>query len=137
MCTIKLLLLYSIPLFNKLTSKLSKFNADRWSLMIDSSFLTRVSSLFPAPVDIAAVRCSLMKVPVDIRLRTSNVRIKLVSTCRRPTSTRRFMKAHRFWMNEFFNQRLHSLHKYTENSCRVSFPRILNDSGVPRATASI
>jgi len=51
-------ILYSIPLFDNLTSKLSKFNADRWSLMIVSSFLTRVSSLIPAPVDIAAIRCN-------------------------------------------------------------------------------
>lgn len=88
------LLLYGIPLSYNLTSKLSKFNGDRWSLMIDSSFLTRVSSLRPAPVDIAAVLwCCEGPGRHQIESRdceTSNVRIKLVSTCR--TSTRRLWK---------------------------------------------
>lgn len=118
------LLLYCIPFFYNLTSKLSKFNGDRWSLMIDSSFLTRVSSLFPAPVDIAAVLwCCEGPGRHQIESRdcgTSNVRIKLVTTCR--TSTRRLcVKAHRFWKNELFS--LHTLHKHTECSCYVSYPR--------------
>lgn len=114
------MLLYGIPLSYNLTSKLSKFNGDRWSLMIDSSFVTRVSSLFPAPVDIAAVRCCEGPGRHQFESRdcgTSVVRIKLVTTCR--TSTRSLWKlTGSGWMSYSAKDFIHSIN--TRNTVVLS-----------------